>query len=75
MPQDKACNIPVEGESQVWWDWAKASRDIEAMAWGEFHELFMGKYFSTTARHAKAREFLKLKQGTLTVLKYVTKFT
>ena len=65
----------LEGESQVWWDWIKASRDIEAMIWGEFHELFMGKYFSATARHAKAWDFLELKQGTMTMLEYVAKFT
>ena len=35
----------------------------------------MDKYFPTSARHAKAREFLELKQGTKTVLKYVAKFT
>ena len=35
----------------------------------------MRKYFSASARHAKAREFLKLKQGTMTVLEYVAKFT
>ena len=58
----------LEGESQEWWDWVKASRDIQAMTWGEFHELFMGKYFLATARHGKAREFLKLKKGTMTVL-------
>ena len=52
----------LEGESQVWWDWVKTSRDLEAMTWAEFHELFMRKYFSTIARHAKAREFLELKQ-------------
>ena len=34
----------------------------------------MGKYFSTSARHEKAREFLELKQGTMIVLKYVAKF-
>ena len=28
----------------------------------------MGKYFPDTARHAKAQEFLKLKQGTMTVM-------
>ena len=33
------------------------------MTWAEFHELFMGKYFSAAARHAKAQEFLKLRQG------------
>ena len=35
----------------------------------------MGKYFPNTARHAKAQEFLKLKQGTRTVIKYVSRFT
>ena len=35
----------------------------------------MGKYFSDTSRHAKAQEFLKLKQGTMTVIEYVARFT
>ena len=35
----------------------------------------MIKYFSATARHVKAREFLELKQGTMTVMKYMAKFT
>ena len=35
----------------------------------------MGKYFPTPARHAKAWEFLELKQGTMTVLEYMGKFT
>ena len=35
----------------------------------------MGKFFSASARHAKAREFLELKQGTMTVLEYVVRFT
>ena len=64
----------LEGESQVWWDWVKTSRDLEAMTWAEFHELFMSKYFLATARHAKAQEFLELKQGTMTVMEYVAKF-
>ena len=34
----------------------------------------MGKYFSVFARHVKAREFLELKQGMMTVLEYVAKF-
>ena len=45
------------------------------MTWEEFHELFMGKYFPPSARHAKVREFLELKQGTMTMLEYVAKFT
>ena len=45
------------------------------MTWAKFHELFIGKYFSDTAHHAKAQEFLKLKQGTMTVMEYVARFT
>ena len=65
----------LEGEAQVWWRWAKASRDIEVMTWAAFHELFMGKYFPKTARHAKAQDFLKLKQGAMSVMDYVARFT
>ena len=51
----------LEGEPQVRWKWEKTSRDLEAMTLAEFQELFMGKYFPDTARHAKAKEFLELK--------------
>ena len=50
----KLVAFQLEGESQIWWDWVKTSRDIVAMTWTEFHELFMSKYFLATARHAKA---------------------
>ena len=45
----------LEGEAQVWSNWVKTSRDLEVMTWAEFYELFMGKYFSAIARHAKAK--------------------
>ena len=35
----------------------------------------MSKYFSATARHVKSQEFLELKQGMMTVMEYVAKFT
>ena len=35
----------------------------------------MGKYFPETARNAKAQEFLELKQGAMTVMDYVARFT
>ena len=41
---------------------------------GEFRELFMGKFFPAIDSHAKAQEFLELKQGTMTVMEYVAKF-
>ena len=65
----------LEGEAQVWWRWARTSKDLEVMTWAEFQELFMGKYFPKTARHAKAQEFLELKQGAMTVMDYVARFT
>ena len=35
----------------------------------------MGKHFPASARHAKAREFLELRQGAMTVLEYMATFT
>ena len=71
----KLAAFQLEGEAQVWWNWTKTSRDLEAMTWAEFQELFMGKYFPDTTRHVKAQNFLELKQGTMTVMDYVAKFT
>ena len=65
----------LESEAQVWWRWARTSRDLEVMTWAKFQELFMGKYFPETARHAKAQEFLELKQGATTVMDYMARFT
>ena len=62
----------LESEAQVWWRWARTSRDLEAITRAEFQELFMGKYFLEIA---KAQEFLELKQGAMTVMDYMTRFT
>ena len=35
----------------------------------------MSRFFPTSSRHAKARKFLELRYGAMTVLKYVAKFT
>ena len=64
----------LEGEARVWWRWVRTSRDIEIMTWVEFQELFMGKYFPETEWHAKAQEFLELKQGATIVMDYVARF-
>ena len=70
----RLATLLLEGKSQVWWDWVRASRDLEAMAGEEFHGLLMEKYFLVYARHVKALEFLELRKGTMTVLRYMTKF-
>ena len=71
----KLASFQLEGESQIWWDWVKASRDLKEMTWEEYREFFMSNFFPASARHAKSREFLELRQGTMTVLEYVAKFT
>ena len=71
----RLATFQLKGESQIWWDLVRPSRDPETMTWGECRELFMGKFFPASTRHAKVREFLELKQGNMTVLKYVAKFT
>ena len=68
-------SFQLKGESQIWWEWVTTSRDLETMTWDDFRRLFMGKYFSASAKHTKAREFLELRQGTMTVLEYVARFT
>ena len=35
----------------------------------------MIKYFPATTRHVKAQEFLELKQGAMTMMEYVARFT
>ena len=35
----------------------------------------MGKYFLATSRHAKAQEFLELKERAMTMMEYVARFT
>ena len=34
----------LEGESQIWWDWVKVSKDPKTMRWGEFREIFVFVY-------------------------------
>ena len=73
--QIRLAAFQLEGEAQIWWKWARTSRNLKAMTWAEFQELFMGMYFPETTRHAKAQEFLELKQGATTVMDYVARFT
>ena len=48
--QIRLATFQLEGESQVWWDWVRALRDLEAMTWEELCGLFMEKYFPALIR-------------------------
>ena len=71
----RLASFRLEGESHKWWDWVKVSRDSKKMTWRELQDLFMDKFFPASTRHAKAQEFLKLKQGSMTMLECVAKCT
>ena len=71
----RLATFQLEDETRVWWRWVRTSKDLKVMTWAEFQELFMSKYFPETERHAKAQEFLELKQGAMTVMDYVARFT
>ena len=71
----KLAAFQLAGESLIWWDWVKTSRNVKAMTWVDFRELFMSKFFPASTRHVKAREFLDFLQGDMTVLEYVARFT
>ena len=40
--------VQLESESQIWWDWVKASRELKTMTWEGFQELLMSKFFLTS---------------------------
>ena len=44
------------------------------MTWEDFRELLMSKFFPTSVKYAKGREFHGLRQRSMTILEYVAKF-
>jgi len=49
--------------------------DASIVRWDAFESAFMGHFFPRELREAKAREFLTLKQESMSVLEYSLKFT
>ena len=47
----------LKDESQVYWDYVKTIKDLEAMTWGEFRELFIGKFFHHLLDMQRLRNF------------------
>ncbi|XP_027337114.1 uncharacterized protein LOC113850769 [Abrus precatorius] len=64
------------GEDEDWWRFASQTLPQEGgyIQWETFNVIFLGNYFPQDLKKQKAREFLKLKQGSMTVGEYATKF-
>ncbi|XP_056158562.1 uncharacterized protein LOC130134844 [Syzygium oleosum] len=61
-------------------DWRKATRGRVFLAgatqtWAMFVEVFNGKYFSESARERKLAEFMRLRQGQMSVDQYEVEFS
>ncbi|XP_028105746.1 uncharacterized protein LOC114304796 [Camellia sinensis] len=60
-------------DAQEWWLLTLKREDI--VTWARFLEVFYEKYFPDSLREQKASEFIHLRQGTMTMAEYESKFT
>ncbi|XP_057415634.1 uncharacterized protein LOC130710399 [Lotus japonicus] len=65
----------LTGEAEYWWRGARAmmEADHQAITWECFRGAFLDKYFPNSARAAKEAQFLRLRQGGMTVAEYASK--
>ncbi|XP_073133868.1 uncharacterized protein [Henckelia pumila] len=61
-------------DARVWWQGARSALDMTTLTWNGFKDVFYGKYFTISTRNRLAREFLELRQGSMSIAKYVKKF-
>ena len=64
-----------DGEADHWWESVERMRDIIALTWGEFDQIFQDKYFSESVRDGIKADFLALRQGSTTMVEYERRFT
>ncbi|XP_073137102.1 uncharacterized protein [Henckelia pumila] len=66
----------VEGRARKWWNYASPPFiSAQGVAtWEEFRTVFHKLYFLPALRQAKTREFLGLRQGSMSIDKYQLKF-
>uniref|UniRef100_A0A2N9FDG8 RNA-directed DNA polymerase n=1 Tax=Fagus sylvatica TaxID=28930 RepID=A0A2N9FDG8_FAGSY len=66
----------LQGDAYDWWrmEEDKHNHDPEPYTWEMFKAAFYEKYFPTSVRRQKEREFIKLEQGNMTVSQYEAEF-
>ena len=64
-----------DGEADHWCESVKRRRDISALAWGEFNQIFQDKYFPKSVKDRMKADFLVMRQGSTTVVEYEMRFT
>ncbi|XP_028063784.1 uncharacterized protein LOC114266999 [Camellia sinensis] len=64
----------MEGVADHWWEMIRSTRQVETLTWRQFEDLFMEKYFPNSLRQEIIQEFLRLKQGKMSVTQYANRF-
>jgi hypothetical protein len=66
----------LKGLAADWWDaYVEAHEEPESINWQEFKNSFRSHDVSLRVMKLKKKEFEDLKQGSMTVSEYVTRFT
>lgn len=71
-----AATYYLEGIADVWWqNESKIMEDMPDYSWEELKEDLRKRFYSASTRQAKLEEFMRLRQGLMTVQEYYVKFT
>ena len=66
----------LKEEAAQWWKATKtAHADQPRMEWARFKELFTEHYYPETYKFQMERDFINLKQGSMSVPEFVNEFT
>ena len=65
----------LEREELYWWEYVVLVEGEDNATWKFFVDNFREKYLREAQLSGKVQEFLNLKQGKITVMEYVTKYT
>ncbi|XP_035546599.1 uncharacterized protein LOC118348647 [Juglans regia] len=69
--------LKLTGEAKRWWNYEEVIREAKGtrvIVWAQFKHNFFDRFFSKADREARAREFINLVQGTMTVRQYAARF-
>jgi hypothetical protein len=67
---------PLEGPAADWWDaYVEAHEEPESINWQKFKNSFHSHHVPLGVMKLKKKEFKDLKQGSMSVSEYVTRFT
>ena len=64
----------LEKEAKFLWGIVKPRAGEPELAWNELKVLIDAQYYPQDVRRTKEREFLRLKQGEMSVIEYAAKF-